>query len=143
MKAAGIKSLNQTYDINSCEHLKKVGGYSSHSCIADNPRLFNEVPRGTKRYNEIKRCRSASERANSTLKETLHILEKPIVYSRQRADILVQIAAITLLLYKAFAFIVKISVLVMKYKDTYDPAIAGKLQPFEVPKSIQNIIQRE
>jgi hypothetical protein len=143
MKAAGIKSLNQTYDIKSCEHLKKVGGYSAHACIADNPRLFNEVPRGTKRYNEIKRCRSASERANSTLKETLHILEKPIVYSRQRADILVQIAAITLLLYKAFAFIVKISMLVMKYKNTEDPAIAEKLQPFEVPKSIQNIIQRE
>ncbi len=127
----------------TCEYLKKVGGYCAHACIEDNPRLLNEVPRGTKRYNDIKRCRSALERANSTLKETLHILEKPIVYSRQRADILVQIAAITLLLYKAFAFVVKISVLVMKYQDTNDPAIAEKLQPIEIPKSIQNIIQRE
>jgi hypothetical protein len=143
MKAAGIKSLNQTYDINSCEHLKKVGGYSDHACIEDNPRLYNEVPRGTKRYNDIKRCRSASERANSTIKETLHIIEKPIVYSKQRADILVQIAAIALLLYKAFSFIVKISVLVMKYRDTNDPAIEKKLQPHDIPKSIRSIIQRE
>jgi hypothetical protein len=46
MKATGINNLNQTYDITSCEYLKKVGGYSDHACIADNPRLFNEVPRG-------------------------------------------------------------------------------------------------
>ena len=77
LKAAGIKNLNQPYDIKSCEHLNKPSGYSAHACIEDNPRLLNEIPRGTKRYNEIKRCRSASERANSTLKETLHIIEKP------------------------------------------------------------------
>jgi hypothetical protein len=143
LKAAGIKNLNQTYDIKSCEHLNKPSGYIAHACIEDNPRLLNEIPRGTKRYNEIKRCRSASERANSTLKETLHIIEKPIVYSKQRADILVQIAAITLLLYKAFSFILKISALVMKYRDTNDPAIGKQLQPHDIPKSIRNIIQRE
>ena len=31
----------------------------------------------------------------------------------------------------------------MKYKETQDPDIAKKLQPFEVPKAIRNIIQRE
>jgi hypothetical protein len=116
---------------------------SHHDCIEDNPRLLNEIPRGTKRYNDIKRCRSAAERSNSTLKETLHIIEKPIVYSRQRADILVQIAAIALLLYKAFSFIVKISLLVMKYRENNDPAIEKKLQLHDIPKSIRNIIQRE
>ncbi|EMS80313.1 hypothetical protein Dpo_2c00010 [Desulfotignum phosphitoxidans DSM 13687] len=104
---------------------------------------MNEIPRGTRLYNEIKRCRSASERSNSTVKETLNILEKPIVYNKVRADILVQIATIVLLLYRAFAFIVKISMLFMKYRETQDPDIAKKLQAFEVPKAIRNIIQRE
>jgi len=31
----------------------------------------------------------------------------------------------------------------MKYRETQDPAIAKKLQPFKIPKAIQNIIQRE
>lgn len=143
LKAPGIRNLDKTYDISSCEHLNKTCGYTTHSSIDQHPRLLNEIPRGTRRYNEIKRCRSASERSNSTVKETLNILEKPIVYNKVRADILVQIATIALLLYRAFAFIVKISVLFMKYQETKDPDIAKKLQPFEVPKAIRNIIQRE
>jgi hypothetical protein len=66
-----------------------------------------------------------------------------MVYNKVRADILVQIATIVLLLYRWFAFIIKISVLFMKYRETQDPDIAKKLQPFEVPKAIRNIIQRE
>jgi hypothetical protein len=143
LKAPGIRNLDNTYDIGSCEHLNKTCGYTTHSSVEEHPRLLNEIPRGTRRYSTIKRCRSASERSNSTVKETLHILEKPIVYNKVRADILVQIATIALLLYRAFAFIVKISVLFMKYCETKDPDIAKKLQPFEVPKAIQNIIQRE
>jgi hypothetical protein len=65
------------------------------------------------------------------------------VYNKVRADILVQIATIVLLLYRGFSFIVKISVLFMKYRETKDPDIAQKLQPFEVPKPILNIIQKE
>ncbi|MFH2060088.1 MAG: hypothetical protein ABIJ59_14460 [Pseudomonadota bacterium] len=143
MKAPGIRNLNKDYDIKSCKHLNKTCGYTTHSCLKAHPCLLNEIPRGTKRYNTIKRCRSASERSNSTIKETLHILERPIVYKKERADILAQIAAITLLLYRAFAFVVKISVLFMKYQDTKDPAVAKKLQLFEIPGSIRNIIQRE
>ncbi len=60
-----------------------------------------------------------------------------------RADILVQIATIVLLLYRGFSFIVKISVLFMKYRESQDPAIAKKLPPVEVPRSILNIIQKE
>ncbi|MFO7972807.1 MAG: hypothetical protein R6U40_13815 [Desulfobacterales bacterium] len=143
LKAPGIRILDKTYDIKACEHLKKTCGYTAHSFIHEHPRLLNEIPRGTRLYNEIKRCRSASERSNSTVKETLHILEKPIVYNKVRADILVQIATIALLLYRAFAFIVKISMLFMKYRETQDPDIAKKLQLFKIPKAIQNIIQRE
>ena len=143
LKAPGIRNLDKIYDIGSCEHLNKACGYTTHSFIEQHPRLLNEIPRGTNRYNTIKRCRSASERSNSTIKETLNILEKPIVYNKVRANILVQIATIALLLYRAFAFVVKISVLFMKYRNTKDPAIAKKLQPFEVPRSIWNIIQRE
>jgi hypothetical protein len=143
LMTTGIRNLDKTYDISSCKHVNKTCGYTTHSSIDQHPRLLNEIPRGTRRYNTIKRCRSASERSNSTVKETLNILEKPLVYNKVRAGILVQIATIALLLYRAFAFIVKISVLFMKYRDTKDPAIAEKLQPFEVPKAIRNIIQRE
>ncbi|MDT8380576.1 MAG: hypothetical protein RQ739_16970 [Desulfotignum sp.] len=143
LKVTGIRNLDKAYDISSCKHLDKTCGYTTHSFVKKLPRLLNEIPRGTRRYNAIKRCRSASERSNSTIKETLNILEKPIVYKKQRADILAQIAAIALLLYRAFAFVVKISVLFMKYRETKDPAIAKRLQPFEVPKSIRTIIQRE
>jgi hypothetical protein len=143
LKAPGIRNLDNTYDIKACEHLKKTCGYTAHSFIHEHPRLLNEIPRGTRLYNEIKRCRSASERSNSTVKETLNILEKPIVYNKVRANILVQIATIVLLLYRGFSFIVKISVLFMKYRETQNPDIAKKLQPFEVPRSILNIIQKE
>jgi hypothetical protein len=143
LKTPGIRNLNKDYDIRSCEHLNKTCGYTTHSLIEAHPRLLNEIPRGTKRYNTIKRCRSASERSNSTIKETLNILEKPVVYNKVRADILAQISAISLLLYRAFAFVVKISVLFMKYRNTKDPAIAKQLQAFEIPSSIRNIIQRE
>jgi hypothetical protein len=143
LKAPGIRNLDNVYDIKSCEHLNKSCGYTAHPAVEEHPRLLNEIPRGTRRYNEIKRCRSASERSNSTIKETLQILEKPIVYNKVRANILVQIATIVLLLYRGFSFIVKISVLFMKYRETQNPDIAKKLQPFEVPRSILNIIQKE
>ena len=48
-------------------------------------------------------------------KNDLKILDKPIIFNKQRADILAQIAAITLLLQRAFAFIVKISALLIQY----------------------------
>ncbi len=143
LKATGIHDLNKSYDFSSCEHLNKTCGYSTHSYIEDLPRLLNEIPRGTRRYKEIMHCRSASERSNATIKETLNMLENPIVYKKVRADILAQIASICLLLYRAFKFIVRISALILKYRDTKDPAILEKLQPIEVPRAVQNIIQQE
>lgn len=143
MKATGIKNLQQKYDIAACQYVHNETGYTEHACIADNPRLYNEIPRGTDRYNEIKRVRSASERTNSTLKEDLDIIGKPYVYNKEKAGILAQIGAISLLLYKALSFIAKISALFLKYNSTKDPNLAEKLQPHYVPPSIRSLIQRE
>ena len=66
-----------------------------------------------------------------------------IVYNKERADILAQIAVIALLLKRAFAFIGKISILFILYQLSKDPAIAEKLQPHYVPKSILALLQRE
>jgi len=71
--------------------------------------------------------RSASERANSTIKDDLKIIEKLIVYNKESADILAQIAVISLLLKRAFVFITRISTLFILYPLSKDPAIAEKL----------------
>ena len=105
--------------------------------------MINEIPRGSKRYNLIKKIRSASERANSTMKEDLKILEKPRILNAQRAAILAQMAAIVLLLRRAFKFVVKITILFTKLHQTNDPTIKDKLKPPSIPKSIQNLIQLE
>ena len=111
--------------------------------VKEHPRLINEIPRGSRRYNLIKKIRSASERANSTMKEDLKILEKPKVINAQRANILAQVAAIVLLLRRAFGFIVKITHLFRKLQQTNDPVINKKLKPPSIPKSILNLIQLE
>ncbi|MBU2454622.1 MAG: hypothetical protein KJ668_15050 [Proteobacteria bacterium] len=143
LKVTGIKNIQKNYDMGACAYVKNRTGFSKHTYIKDNPRLINEVLRGTKRFKMIQRYRSASERANSTIKEDLKIIEKPIVYNKVRADILAQIAAIALLLKRAFSFIVKISMLFTKYRSSNDPAIAIKLQPHVVPQCILSLIQRE
>lgn len=99
--------------------------------INEYPRLVNEIPRGSKRYNVIKNLRSASERANSTIKEDIRILEKPRVINRFRANILGQMAAIALLLKRALSFIVKTTI---QFAKGLEP------KPPPIPKSIQNII---
>jgi len=48
-----------------------------------------------------------------------------------------------LLLKRAFAFIARISTLFILYELSKDPAIAEKLQPHYVPKSILALLQRE
>ena len=96
-----------------------------------------------KRYKEIKKLRSASERANSSIKVDMDILDKPRVLSIKRAGILVQLAAIVLLLHRGFSFIAKITSLLRRYRQTHDPNLKQKLLPPHFPKSIQNLIQRE
>ncbi len=77
------------------------------------------------------------------MKEDIKILEKPRILNAHRAAILAQIAAIVLLLRRAFKFVVKTTILFTKLHQTDDPAIKDKLKPPSIPKSILNLIQLE
>ena len=77
------------------------------------------------------------------MKEDLKILEKPRILNAQRAAILAQMAAIVLLLHRAFKFVVKITVLFTKLHQTNDSTIKERLKPPRIPKSILNLIQLE
>jgi hypothetical protein len=143
LKYKALKNLQTRYDIAQCPHIQNQTGFSKHMYVKEHPRLVNEIPRGSKRYNTIKNMRSASERSNSTIKEDLKVLEKPKVLDGTRANILAQMAAITLLLKRAFSFIVRITNRFRKLFRTNDPAIKKRLKPPFIPKSIQNIIQLE
>ena len=134
LRRPALEHLQDCYNIAQCPHILNRTGFAKHMSIKEYPRLVNEIPRGSKRYNTIKKMRSASERANSTIKEDIKILEKPRVLNGFRANILGQMAGITLLLKRAFSFIVKI---------TNQFAKCLKLKPPPIPKSIQNIIQLE
>jgi hypothetical protein len=143
LRAAALKSVQEKYDIAMCPHVENRTGFTKHMYVKEHPRLINEIPRGSKRYNLIKKIRSASERANSTMKEDLKILEKPRVLNAQRADILAQMAAIVLLLTRGFGFIIRINVLFMKLRQKNDSAIKKKLNSPFIPKAILNLIQLE
>ena len=126
-----------------CPHMENRTGFTKHMYVKEHPRLINEIPRGSKRYNLIKKIRSASERANSTMKEDLKILEKPRVINAHRANILAQMAAIVLLLKRVFNFIIRTTNLFRKLYQTNDPDIKEELKPPPIPKSILNLIQME
>jgi hypothetical protein len=143
LTAAALKNMRNQYDIAVCPHISNRTGFAKHMAIKEHPRLINEIPRGSKRYKQIQNIRSASERANSSMKEDLKILEKPRILNAQRAAILAQIAAIVLLLRRAFKFVVKTTILFAKLHQTEDPAIKEKLKPPSIPKSIRNLIQLE
>ena len=134
LRKIAMENLQASYNISQCPHIHNRTGFTKHMSIKEYPRLINEIPRGTKRYNTIKKLRSAAERANSTIKEDIKILEKPRVLKRFRANILGQMAGIALLLKRAFSFIVKI---------TNQFAKSIERSPPPIPKSIQNIIQLE
>ena len=138
-----MDNLNNQYNIAICPHFQNRNGFSKHMYVKEHPRLINEIPRGSKRYNLIKKIRSASERANSTMKEDLKILEKPRVLNSSRANILAQMAGIVLLLTRAFKFIVRLTIQFRKLHRTNDPDIKEKLKPPSIPKSIQCLIQLE
>jgi hypothetical protein len=138
-----LQHLHSQYNIAMCPHLGNQTGFSKHMYVKEHPRLVNQIPRGSKRYNTIKKLRSASERANSTMKEDLKILEKPRILNSSRANILAQMAAIVLLLKRAFKFIIRTTNLFRKLHRTNDPDIKEKLNPPLIPKSIRSLIQLE
>ncbi len=143
LRAAALKNIREKYDIAICPHIQNRNGFAKHMYVKEHPRLINEIPRGSKRYNLIKKIRSASERANSTMKEDLKILEKPRVLNSSRANILSQMAGIVLLLSRAFKFIVRLTILFRKLHRTNDPDIKEKLKLPSVPKSVLSLIQLE
>jgi hypothetical protein len=143
LKYKALEDLQTRYHIASCPHIHNQTGYARHMYVKEHPRLVNEIPRGTKRYHTFKKMRPASERSNSTMKEDLKILDKPRVLNAPRANILAQIAAIVLLLRRAFSFIARITAQIRKLLYTKDPTAKEKLKTPFIPKSIRNIIQLE
>jgi hypothetical protein len=75
------------------------------------------------------------------------ILKAPIqlnqCFDGFRANILGQMAGITLLLKRAFSFIVRVTNRFRKSLKAKDPRIKETLTPPSLPKSIRNIIQLE
>jgi len=143
LKYKAMDNLQTQYDIAQCPHIHNQTGFTKHMYVKEHPRLVNEIPRGSKRYDTFKNMRSASERSNSTMKVDLKILDKPRVLNAPRANILAQIAAIVLLVKRAFTFIVRVTTKLRKLYNSNDPALKEKLKPPSIPKSIRNIIQLE
>jgi hypothetical protein len=140
LRPKAMTDLNVHHNIAICPHLKNRTGFSKHMYVKEHPRLVNEIPRGSKRYKQIKRCRSASERANSTLKENIKILEKPRVLNANRANILAQIAVIALLLWKGFAFVVKTTCRIRQLAHSKHPDDKNDLL-LHISKSILRLLQ--
>ncbi|MBW2342388.1 MAG: hypothetical protein JRF50_19005, partial [Deltaproteobacteria bacterium] len=101
LKYKALETLQGRYDISQCPYIQNQTGYTKHMYVKEHPRLVNEIPRGTKRYQSVKKNRSASERSNSTVKVDMNMLVRPKVLNIARANILAQIAAIVLLVKRA------------------------------------------
>jgi len=135
-----LDELQRQYNIARCPHIHNKTGFAKHMYVKEHPRLLNEIPRGSKRYKDIKKIRSASERANSTLKENTKILDKPRVLNATRANILAQMAAIVLLLSRGFSFIVRTTCLIRKLLQSKDSSVRKDLMP-HIPKSILRLLK--
>ena len=138
LRAAALKNVQKKYDVAMCPYVENRTGFTKHMYVKEHPRLVNEIPRGSKRYKEIKRMRSASERANSTLKEDIKILDKPRVMNLGRANILSHMAAIVLLLVRGFSFVVK-TTCKLKLLRLGKMAIKDLLP--HIPKSLLRLLQ--
>jgi hypothetical protein len=143
LKFKAIQDINSHYDMRSCPGLKNHSGFARHMFVKEHPRLVNEIPRGSKQYKQLRMLRSASERLNSSLKEDLKILDRPRVLNIERANILAQMAAIVLLLKRAFSFVVRITILMWRFYQDNDQTVIDKLIPRNIPNFIRNIIQLE
>ena len=143
LRRIALNELQGRYPVSACPHIRNQTGFAKHMYVKEHPRLVNEIPRGSKRYKEIKKIRSASERSNSTIKEDLKILDKPRVLNAPRSNILAQMAAIVLLLKRTFSFIVQTTNRLRKLHKTNDTTFKENLKPPSIPKSILNLIQLE
>jgi hypothetical protein len=140
LRRQALDDLQSRFDISRCPHIENKTGFAKHMYIKNHPRLVNEIPRGSKLYKKIKKFRAASERANSTLKEHIKILDKPKVFNASRADIFAQLAAIVLLLSRGFSFILRTTCLIRKLLKSNDFTREKDLMP-HIPKSILRLLQ--
>ena len=139
LRQKALDDLRNRYDITGCIHADNKTGFTKHMYVKKHPRLVNEIPRGSKRYKEIKKIRSASERANSSLKEDIKILDKPRVLNATRANILAQMAAIVLLLMRGFSFIVKTTCKIRKLQSK--TSVGRNDLMLHIPKSILRLLK--
>jgi len=120
-------------------------GFTKHMKIKEHPRLLLEIPRGTKRYKKIKSLRPASERINSSAKDTDNgVLSHPKIRGDKRASILTQIAAMVILLKRVFGFIVRVSLKIRKLFAGNDKKLYKELfLTFSIPAYLKGIVQRD
>ena len=140
LRRKALNGLQYRFDIAACPHIENKTGFSKHMYLKEHPRLINEIPRGSKRYKDIKKIRSASERANSTLKDNIKILDKPRVLNATRANILAQMAAIVLLLFRGFSFVVKTTCQIRQLLQSKGSVGRKDIMP-HIPKSILRLLQ--
>lgn len=129
--------------ITNCPHLANSLGFATHRAITENSRLLCEIPRGIKRWKQIRNLRPASERTNSTAKADLDILAHPQVIGLERAKILGQLACIVVLLKRFLSFVVKITVTLRKFRITGNQKFLRELQLRKLPAYLISIIQRK
>ena len=118
-------------------------GFATHKAIAENPRLICEIPRGTKRWKKIRNLRPASERTNSTVKSDLDILAHPQVMSLERAEILAQLACITVCLKRLLDFIVRVTLTLRRAIATSSKKLWKELELRKIPDYLISTIQRK
>jgi hypothetical protein len=147
LTAKAIEELHSGYDLAACPHIANKTGFTKHMYVKEHPRLINAIPRRTKKYQELKRLRSAAERINSAAKEDTPILRIPRVLNTDRAAILAQMTAIVVLLKRALSFVVKITHLFRKSMQETNAETKAKLElllrPPKVSAFILKLIQRE
>jgi len=89
--------------------------------IKAHPRLICEIPRCSDRWKKTRNLRSASERSNGTCKSSdLDILESPRIYGLKMASIEATMACITTLLKRTMHFVIRVTLNLIKYLETWD-----------------------
>jgi hypothetical protein len=125
----------------NCPHRSRLSGYSTHVSIAQQPRLILEIPRGTERYRQLFALRSASERANSSLKEDFPILRKPPVRSLRRAAAVSQLGVITVLIDRIARFFIDLIINERKLNATGNVKWADRLSPPDIPSYLRPFVE--
>jgi hypothetical protein len=124
----------------NCPHRSKRLGFSTHVPIAERPRLLLEIPRGSERYRQLHRLRSASERTNSTLKEDNAILRNPSVRSLRRASIESLMGVMTTLIDRVVRFTIDVTVKERKFKNSGDKAWLDQLSHPDIPSHLKPFV---